>query len=472
MSLTIASDLADPASVHAASHALTLWGWEEYDNTVTGLWVTDSDDLASDLVRLQVMQNGEGTWYLSGGDVEGSGYGTGAGTGYGTGEWYIDEIHALKQKSDLVRITTSTSGNGMISPVSPNGELQVPPNSDQWFTITPGPGALLNKLLVDTVEKIENCTESPETGTFRCVLQVDTTDQTIKAIFQSASGTAAITTSILGNGSISPGSITLDKGASQGFIITSDADAALTSLTINDDEKVGNCPAAGDCTYTFANVAADSTITASFQPADQVATIQAWAYERAIGHLFDDLNDNGVQDADEPDLEDVAVVITDHFGDTQTFTTNKNGTYSANVPVGKAVTIDVVEATLPDGVVKVAGADLPIASGCSIVPAGNVKVEKNGSLAFTMVPDNKYQFVDVYVKSPDETIWRSVYGDEGDIEDLRDSDGRLLTYTFSSVPEDSQLKVRFAKEEAYSLSPWERAGERAIDWFPQTPAQH
>ncbi|MFT7579672.1 MAG: hypothetical protein ACI9MR_001338 [Myxococcota bacterium] len=83
------------------------------------------------------------------------------------------------------------------------------------------------------------------------------------------------------------------------------------------------------------------------------------------GHIFEDTNGNGGQDAGEPDLPDIDVVITDSLGGTQTVTTDAGGDYSATVPPGDT-TLDVVEATLPAGATQTAGTDPTTVA----VPAG------------------------------------------------------------------------------------------------------
>ena len=64
------------------------------------------------------------------------------------------------------------------------------------------------------------------------------------------------------------------------------------------------------------------------------------------GHLFDDVDGNGVQDAGEADLAGIDVIITDSNGDQQTVTTDADGDYQAYLPPG-ATTLDVDDTTLP-----------------------------------------------------------------------------------------------------------------------------
>ena len=74
------------------------------------------------------------------------------------------------------------------------------------------------------------------------------------------------------------------------------------------------------------------------------------------GHIYEDTNGNGVQDAGEPNLSGVDVLITDANGNTQTVTTDANGDWIATVIPGSG-TADVVEATLPTGFIQSEGTD-------------------------------------------------------------------------------------------------------------------
>ncbi|WP_317126909.1 beta strand repeat-containing protein, partial [Nonlabens xiamenensis] len=75
------------------------------------------------------------------------------------------------------------------------------------------------------------------------------------------------------------------------------------------------------------------------------------------GTVFEDTNGNGVQDAGEPGIAGVDVVVTDSNGLPQTVTTDANGAWSAVVPAGDT-TSDIDETSLPAGVdIQTAGTD-------------------------------------------------------------------------------------------------------------------
>ena len=66
------------------------------------------------------------------------------------------------------------------------------------------------------------------------------------------------------------------------------------------------------------------------------------------GHLYIDSNGDGTQQAGEPDLGGVDVVITDVNGNQQVVATDANGDYSATVPPGlTTVNVDETDAQFP-----------------------------------------------------------------------------------------------------------------------------
>ena len=93
------------------------------------------------------------------------------------------------------------------------------------------------------------------------------------------------------------------------------------------------------------------------------------------GTVFRDDDGNGVQNGAEPGIPSVSVVITDALGVTRTVTTDASGVYTAtNVPSGAAM-VDVVNATLPAGVVQTAGTD---PSSVSVIPGVVNNAGKDG----------------------------------------------------------------------------------------------
>ena len=92
------------------------------------------------------------------------------------------------------------------------------------------------------------------------------------------------------------------------------------------------------------------------------------------GHVYNDLNNNGVQDPGEPDLAGVNVIVTDSLGNTQIVVTDSNGDYTVTVTGGQDVTIDIDEATLPAGAILSEGTDpttVTVISGTTVFEENN-----------------------------------------------------------------------------------------------------
>ena len=91
------------------------------------------------------------------------------------------------------------------------------------------------------------------------------------------------------------------------------------------------------------------------------------------GTVFEDVNNNGVQDPDEPGIPNVDVVITESEGNVFTLTTDETGMYMAEVPEGSTV-VDIVESTLPPGAEQTVGTDPTTVD----VPAGGTGTDLDG----------------------------------------------------------------------------------------------
>ncbi|MBE16301.1 MAG: hypothetical protein CL867_08615 [Cytophagaceae bacterium] len=133
---------------------------------------------------------------------------------------------------------------------------------------------------------------------------------------------------------------------------------------------------------------ADSVQTEGTDPTDVTVTNGGTFFEEnngynvpgtVEGHIYEDTNGNGVQDAGEPDLAGIDVIITDANGNTQTVITDANGDYTAAVPAGE-VTVDIDETTLPVGTIQSEGTDPTTVT----VTSGNVSFEENNGF---VLPD-------------------------------------------------------------------------------------
>ncbi len=142
-------------------------------------------------------------------------------------------------------ITVTQGSNGVITP----GTIAVNEGASQTFTITPNTGYHVLNVVVDGSSK-----GALTSWTFTNVI----VDHTITATF--ASGAYHTITAIAGaNGQINPsGSVQVTDGASQTFTITPNNGYVIASLTV-DGQSAGYGQS-----YTFTNVRADHSITATF----------------------------------------------------------------------------------------------------------------------------------------------------------------------------------------------------------------
>jgi hypothetical protein len=144
-------------------------------------------------------------------------------------------------------ITASAGANGSISP---SGAVSVVSGANQSFSITPNAGFAIADVLVDG-----GSVGTGGTYTFTNV----TANHTISASFVAIVVNYTITASAAANGSISPsGAVSVVSGANQSFSITPNAGFAIADVLV-DGGSVGT-----GGTYTFTNVTANHTISASF----------------------------------------------------------------------------------------------------------------------------------------------------------------------------------------------------------------
>ncbi|WP_298956539.1 SdrD B-like domain-containing protein, partial [uncultured Nonlabens sp.] len=168
-------------------------------------------------------------------------------------------------------------------------------------------------------------------------------------------------------------------------LITDDNGNAQTVITDANGTYTATVVAAGDATVdvdettlpigavqtegtdpTTVTVASGTTVTEEDNGFNTPGTIE--------GVVYDDVNGNGTQDAGEPGISGVEVLITDENGNAQTVITDANGTYTATVVAAGDATVDVDETTLPTGAVQTEGTDpttVIVASGTTVVEEDN-----------------------------------------------------------------------------------------------------
>jgi hypothetical protein len=109
------------------------------------------------------------------------------------------------------------------------------------------------------------------------------------------------------------------------------------------------------------------------------------------GHLYIDSNGNGVQDAGEPNLVNVNVIITDANGNQQVVVSNASGNYTAQVPAGSTtVNVDETDPQFPQNHIQTEGNDPTVVTAVagSSVSAGNDGYAPTGRIGDFIFYDN------------------------------------------------------------------------------------
>lgn len=180
---------------------------------------------------------------------------------------------------DTYNITASAGTNGTVTPA---GVTAVMHGSDQAYTITAAAGYHVANVLVDGTS-----IGAVTTYTFTNV----TAGHSISASFSENTplppSTFTITASAGGNGTVTPaGESVVNRGASQGYTITPNAGYFVKDVRV-DGVSVGPVPE-----YTFANVTAPHTISATFISYEEMAKEAGLTI-----YIKEDLNDT-IQEPD------------------------------------------------------------------------------------------------------------------------------------------------------------------------------
>lgn len=163
-------------------------------------------------------------------------------------------------------ITASAGSNGTITPA---GNVEVIEGFNQTFFITADPGYEIADVLVDGAS-IGAATRY----TFNYVIS----DHTISVIFVRI--THSITASAGSNGSITPaGSVSVNEGEEQTFDISANSGYEIEDVLV-DNNSVGAVSS-----YTFSNVKADHTISASFVPESTNVSAPPFSTTQANGSI-------------------------------------------------------------------------------------------------------------------------------------------------------------------------------------------
>ncbi len=297
---------------------------------------------------------------------------------------------------DTFTITPSAGANGSITPATAQ---TVDYGASRSFTITPDTGYQIATVLVDGVNNPAAVLAG--SYTFTNV----TENHTISASF--ALDTFTITPSAGLGGSITPATPqTVGYGASRSFTIT-----AATGYHLDDVLVDGNSVGAQD-SYTFTNVTADHTISASFAVDTMTITPSAGA--------------NGAIDPSTPQLVD--------YGSEHTFTiTPDPGYHVADVlvdgeSIGAVTSHTFTNVTTGHTISATFAIDaftITPSAGLHgfIAPLGPQSVDYGQNQAFTITPASGYYIADVLVDGT--------------------SVGPATTYTFTAVEADHTISASF-----------------------------
>ncbi len=137
-----------------------------------------------------------------------------------------------------------------------------------------------------------------------------------------------------GEPNLSSVAVTITPSAGAAINVATNANGDYTALvpagsvSVNVTDPVGTVLTTSNDPQVVV-VAAGNTVVATaigFQPVGSVG-----------GHVFEDLNGNGVQDIAEPNLAGIAVTVVPSVGPPLAFTTDVNGNFTALVPAGSSV---------------------------------------------------------------------------------------------------------------------------------------
>ena len=302
---------------------------------------------------------------------------------------------------------TITSSAGTGGTISPDGSTTVEEGNDQVYDILPDTGYLIEDVLVDGLS-----IGAVAQYTFANV----TADATISASFVLAPPiTYTIVSSAGAGGSISPnGSVTVGEGDDQVYDITPD-----TGYLIN-DVLVDGVSVGAVAQYTFTNVNADATISASFILAPPVTyTIVSSAGTGGT------ISPNGSTTVDEGNdqvydiIPDTGYIIEDVLVDgvsvgavaQYTFTNvTADATISASFILAPPVTYTIVSSA---------------GTGGTISPNGSTTVDEGNDQVYDIIPDTGYIIEDVLVDGL--------------------SIGAVAQYTFVSVTADATISASFSQ---------------------------
>jgi hypothetical protein len=286
----------------------------------------------------------------------------------------IHADHTIVAYFDAEHIITATAGNG--GTIDPAGQVSVGNNGNMTFTITADDGYIISSVMVDNVEQITDVTVMRTTYNYHFTNVTD--DHIITAAFVLADPHTIVATAGEGGSIVPSGNVTVLYNASQEFQLVPDEGYSLSGLVV---DNVNAIYSVVNNTYTFNNVIADHTISASF-------TVNN--YNLTIHYVYANSNATAAPDYTE--------------------TLAYGATYSVESPVIANYLADqlVVAGTMPAQDLEVVvtysydGSEIftitaTAGLGGSIAPSGEVPVNGGENQSFTITANEGYNIASVIV---------------------------------------------------------------------------
>ena len=296
-------------------------------------------------------------------------------------------------------ITNSSGGGGS---VTPSGITTANYGTSQTYTITPNPGYHVSDITIDNVQ-----IGTVSAYTFSNI----TADHTISTTF--AINSYAITGNSNTGGSINPAGLTImNFGTNKTFLITPDPGYTIS------DVRVDNISIGQVSTYTFSNITANHTISATFtiitytiagsaSPGGSINPDGVIIVNHGTNRSYNIIPATGYEISDIK-VDNISV------GSASTYAFN-NITTNHTI----SVTFGIIKYTLTGNIVKGEGDT----EGGSINPSGQLRVDWGTNQTFTITPDTGYEILDITVDNI--------------------SKGVLYTYTFGNVTADHTITAKF-----------------------------
>jgi YVTN family beta-propeller protein len=310
----------------------------------------------------------------------------------------------ILNQSSTYTITATAEANGSISP---SGTLATNGGANALFTITPDPNYQVLNVIVDGASK-----GAVTSYAFDNV----TANHTINAYFKQI--TYTITASAGSGGSINPlGTSTLNPGADQTYTITPTAGYHIADVQV-DGGSVGAVS-----TYTFTNVTANHTISATFVP-NPAYTITASAGQNGIispSGAVSALGGTNQQFTITPAAGyRVADLVVDGVSQGALLTS-----YTFyDVQAGHTISVTFT----PDIYIITAAADV----NGSITPSGVSTVNKGDSLTLSITPSAGYQVQSVIVDGANKGAATSYAFDNVTANHTINAYFKQITYTITA----------------------------------------